>query len=205
VKIAPEVSQGLQEFVTTCRKTCDALWREKDVLTEEDINGLFDNTNKLIASRSNLLVEGIAARRKKMLANGGGAPKGGGAAPSPVQGTLPSSAPAALSAKTTPRDVPYLQPVDILPGDVLYRPIWSGEMNAVVVQVNKQHPFCKAVFSTSSSEGRDSLPRAAASATQQLIYVLGATEWGFAADDESERLFEQYRRFASMNLRALLE
>jgi hypothetical protein len=95
--------------------------------------------------------------------------------------------------------------VDTLPADVLYRPLWDGEVSAVVVQVNKSHPFYKAVFSTSSGEGRDSLPRAAATATQQLIYVLGSTEWSLITEDEQERLFEQYRRFASMNLRALLE
>jgi len=31
------------------------------------------------------------------------------------------------------------------------------------------------------------------------------TQWNVSTDEELERLFEQYRRFASMNLRALLE
>ncbi len=45
----------------------------------------------------------------------------------------------------------------------------------------------------------------AATATQQLIYTLGSTEWSLTVDEDQERLFEQYRRYASMNLRALLE
>jgi hypothetical protein len=219
VNVTPEVVQKLQEMVTVCRKTCDTLWREKDVVTDEDINSMFDDTNKLIASRANLLVESIDARKKKVRAasgkgNGSGptsgtatvlassTPKGAGVTPAPVG---PPVKPALPAAKVPPRDVPYLQPVETLPADVLYRPIWNGDVNAVVVQVNKSHPFYKAVFSSSSGEGRDSLPRAAATATQQLIFVLGATEWSVATDEELERLFEQYRRFASMNLRALLE
>src|SRR6185437_104096 len=59
--VTPEVIQKLQEMVSVCRKTCDTLWREKDVLTDEDIKEVFDGTNKLIASRANLLVETIEA------------------------------------------------------------------------------------------------------------------------------------------------
>ena len=257
VNVAPEVVQKLQEMVTVCRKTCDTLWRERDVLTEEDIKGLFNETNNLIASRFNLLVETIEARKKKALvASGNGARatdrtgvpsvqnvtpssrpgtdgqgkavpafatvtppnkrvSGGDAAATTLPAVTPHGRPATAGVgaskplppppKAEPRDILYLQPVDTLPADVLYRPLWDGNVNAVVVQVNKSHPFYKAVFSTSSGEGRDSLPRAATTATQQLIYVLGATEWNVATDEELERLFEQYRRFASMNLRALLE
>jgi hypothetical protein len=212
VTITPEVQQKLQEVVQVCRKTCDTLWREKDVLSEEDVNGLFDETNKLIASRANLLAESIEARKKKQRAAAQGTAVSRTGAPtqpkSPQQAT-PSvgSTPKALpqGQKAVPRDIPYLQPVDTLPADVLYRPIWNGELSTVVVQVNRSHPFYKAVFSTSPGEGRDSLPRTAATATQQLIYVLGSTEWSLASDEEYERLFEQYRRYASMNLRALLE
>jgi len=216
VNVTPEVVQKLQEMVTVCRKTCDTLWRERDVVTDEDINSMFDDTNKLIASRANLLVESIDARKKKVRAAGskGTGPVAAPVAPAkpPTKGIvappLPTSTPVKPlppAAKVPPRDIPYLQPVETLPADVLYRPIWNGDVNAVVVQVNKSHPFYKAVFSSSSGEGRDSLPRAAATATQQLIFVLGATEWNVATDEELERLFEQYRRFASMNLRALLE
>jgi histidine kinase/DNA gyrase B/HSP90-like ATPase len=220
VNVTPEVVQKLQEMVTICRKTCDTLWRERDVVTDEDINSMFDDTNKLIASRANLLVESIDARKKKARAAGGHGSRptpaaGSAAAPAavptpPTKGIQPAPTATPVkqlppAAKVPPRDIPYLQPVQSLPADVLYRPIWSGDVNAVVVQVNKSHPFYKAVFSSSSGEGRDSLPRAAATATQQLIFVLGATEWNVATDEELERLFEQYRRFASMNLRALLE
>jgi hypothetical protein len=223
VNVTPEVIQKLQEMISVCRKTCDTLWREKDVLTDEDIKEVFDGTNKQIASRANLLVETIEAKKKKAKATGGTTGKGQtttgakgnsatvtGVAPTavPTPGVLPGTASGKAlppAAKPPARDIPYLQPVDTLPADVLYRPLWDGEVSAVVVQVNKSHPFYKAVFSTSSGEGRDSLPRAAATATQQLIYVLGSTEWSLITEDEQERLFEQYRRFASMNLRALLE
>jgi hypothetical protein len=210
VTVTPEVQQKLQDMVTVCRKTCDTLWREKDVLTDDDIKGLFDDTNKLIGSRSNLLVESLGARRKKVrVATGGSdaAPQADQAVPKTAvaDNALPGTNPQLPATTSSLRDIPYLQPVESLPGDVLYRPLWVGELNSVVVQVNMQHPFYKAVFSTSSGEGRDSLPRAAATATQQLIFVLGSTEWNFADTEEFERLFEQYRRFASMNLRALLE
>ena len=221
VTVTPEVQQKLQEMVQVARKTAETLWREKDVLTEEDVKGLFDETNRLIASRSNLLAETAESRKKKARSgvaaanqqktNGQSvAPAKDGSA-APVAPTIPSATalpgrPAALPGrKTMPQDIPYLQPVDSLPADVLYRPIWNGDLSSVVVQINRSHPFYKAVFSTSKGEGRDSLPRTATTATQQLIYVLGSTEWSLSPDEDQERLFEQYRRYASMNLRALLE
>jgi hypothetical protein len=224
VTVTPEVQQKLQEMVQVSRKTAETLWREKDVLTEEDVKGLFDETNRLIASRSNLLAETAESRKKK--ARGGAANPSvqkvvqstGQAAtagqPTAVggQGTPGATAllgkpttPALPPKKTTPQDIPYLQPIDSLPADVLYRPIWNGDLGSVVVQINRSHPFYKAVFSTSKGEGRDSLPRTATTATQQLIYILGSTEWSLSNEEEQERLFEQYRRYASMNLRALLE
>jgi hypothetical protein len=224
VTVTPEVKQKLQEMVQISRKTAETLWREKDVLTEEDVKGLFDETNRLIASRSNLLAETAESRKKK--ARGGVSnPSAQTSSPGNGQLTTPGkqAGPTALSAagtaalpgtaptlalapkKTIPRDIPYLQQVDSLPADVLYRPIWNGDLSAVVVQINRSHPFYKAVFSTSKGEGRDSLPRTATTATQQLIYILGATEWSLSNDEDQERLFEQYRRYASMNLRALLE
>ncbi len=218
VTVTPEVQQKLQEMVQVARKTAETLWREKDVLTEEDVKGLFDETNRLIASRSNLLAETAESRKKKArsgavaaqktIGQGGGPGKGTNAAPNTPGATpLPGrpAVPALPGRKTTPQDIPYLQPVDSFPADVLYRPIWNGDLSSVVVQINRSHPFYKAVFSTSKGEGRDSLPRTATTATQQLIYVLGSTEWSLSPDEDQERLFEQYRRYASMNLRALLE
>lgn len=223
VTVTPEVQQKLQEMVQVARKTAETLWREKDVLTEEDVKGLFDETNRLIASRSNLLAETIESRKKK--ARGGvsipstqkSSQANGQHATAEQQNTtvqpgtigptaLPGKAASTLPAKkTNPQEIPYLQPVDNLPADVLYRPIWNGDLSAVVVQINRSHPFYKAVFSSSKGEGRDSLPRTATTATQQLVYILGSTEWSLSADEDQERLFEQYRRYASMNLRALLE
>jgi hypothetical protein len=197
VTVTPEVTQKLQDMVQVCRKTAETLWREKDILTEEDVKGLFDESNQLIASRANLLVDSIETRKKKAEAE-----------PEPAEEparTEPKQHPDTKPKKTILRDIPYLQVVETLPADVLYRPIYSGEVKTVVVQVNKSHPFYKAVFSAVTGEGRDSLPRRATTATQQLIYVLGSTEWGLSPDEEQERLFEQYRRFTSMNLRALLE
>jgi histidine kinase/DNA gyrase B/HSP90-like ATPase len=218
VTVTPEVQQKLQEFVQVSRKTAETLWREKDVLTEEDVKGLFDETNRLIASRSNLLAETAESRKKKARASSASSARpphvnGNSAAGARQTGTSSSgpatlpgkAAPALPASKTSPRDIPYLQQVDTLPADVLYRPIWNGDLSAVVVQINRSHPFYKAVFSSSPGEGRDSLPRTAATATQQLIYTLGSTEWSLAVDEDQERLFEQYRRYASMNLRALLE
>ena len=219
VNVTPEVQQKLQEMVQVSRKTAETLWREKDVLTEEDVKGLFDETNRLIASRSNLLAETAESRKKKARASNASAQRtsqGTGSATagarqsgstSAGQASLPAkgAAPVLPASKTSPRDIPYLQQVDTLPADVLYRPIWNGDLSAVVVQINRSHPFYKAVFSSSPGEGRDSLPRTAATATQQLFYTLGSTEWSLAVDEDQERLFEQYRRYASMNLRALLE
>src|SRR5581483_5663088 len=217
--VTPEVQQKLQEMVQISRKTAETLWREKDVLTEEDVNGLFDETNRLIASRSNLLAETAESRKKKARASNApavstsqgsgkahaGAPQSGTSQTAQVSSQGKSATPAVQGAKTSPRDIPYLQQVDTLPADVLYRPIWNGDLKAVVVQINRSHPFYKAVFSSSPGEGRDSLPRTAATATQQLIYTLGSTEWSLVVDEDQERLFEQYRQYASMNLRALLE
>lgn len=201
VTVTPEVTQKLQEMVLISRKTAETLWREKDVLTDEDVKGLFDESNKLIGSRANLLVDSVQARKKKAKAQAEPTPPPNGSKEQETR-TAPPPQP---SPKPAYQDIPYLQPVESLPADVLYRPIYNGELKAVVVQVNKQHPFYKAVFSSSSGEGRDSLPRRATTATQQLIYVLGLTEWGLTDDADQERLFEQFRRFASMNLRALLE
>jgi hypothetical protein len=221
VTVTPEVQQKLQEMVQVSRKTAETLWREKDVLTEEDVKGLFDETNRLIASRSNLLAETAESRKKKARVSSspvrGSQGSGqfpaagqqlgvaGSTAAVPVASPGKTATPSLPPKKTMPRDIPYLQQVETLPADVLYRPIWNGDLSAVVVQINRSHPFYKAVFSSSSGEGRDSLPRTAATATQQLIYTLGSTEWSLSVDEDQERLFEQYRRYASMNLRALLE
>jgi len=204
VTVTPEVTQKLQDMVAISRKTAETLWREKDVLTDEDVKGLFDESNKLIASRANLLVDSIQARKKKARVQADQTPTTSRNKEQTPPIPPPQPVPKPLQ-KPVHKDVPYLRPVESLPADVLYRPMFNPELQSVVVEVNKQHPFYKAVFSSSAGEGRDSLPRRATTATQQLIFVLGITEWGLASDDEQERLFEQYRRFASMNLRALLE
>jgi hypothetical protein len=46
VAITPEVLSRLQELVKVCTRTASTLWREKDVLTDEDIKGLFDKSNR---------------------------------------------------------------------------------------------------------------------------------------------------------------
>jgi hypothetical protein len=189
VTATPEIQQKLQEMVTIARKTAETLWRERDVLTEEDIVGLFDESNRLIGARTNLLVETAVTRKANK---------------KPSNGKVVVETPPA-KPKAKPQDIPYLIPKESLPGDVLYRPIYDGELQSVVVEINLSHPFSKAVFSVSPGEGRGSLPRKATTATQQLLFVLGAAEYGLAGDDGNEKLLEQFRRYASMNLRALLD
>ncbi len=165
--------------------------RERDVVTPEDIAGLFDESNRLIASRANLLVDAAATRRESRRAGNGGSKAVAGVSPA--------------QRRPEPKDVPYLAPRESLPGDVLYRPMFDGSVQSVVVEVNLAHPFAKAVFSAPPGEGRNSVPRKATTAIQQLLYCLGAAEYGLAGDDDNEKIIEQMRRYASMNLRALLE
>lgn len=73
-------------------------------------------------------------------------------------------------------------------------------------------PFAKAVFEASGGEStlansNRSVPRRATTAMQQLLYVLGYCEFTMSDDEDGEtvRLFEQYRRYVSMNVTALLD
>jgi long-subunit acyl-CoA synthetase (AMP-forming) len=76
-----------------------------------------------------------------------------------------------------------------------------------VVEVNLSHPFSKAVFEVSHAE-ITSVPRRATNAVQQLLYILGYCEFTMVGEDENDddaRMFEQYRRYVSMNIEALLD
>lgn len=192
VTLTPELMGKLQDLVRVCTKTADTLWRDKDVLTEEDIRSLFDESNSLIASRQRLIVD-LAKKRREQQRKADdpqpGATNGGGAK---------------QKEKSRKKDVPYLRPQEHIAEDVLYRPIFDGEVNSVVVDVNMNHPFSKAVFSVSPGEGKKAVPRKATTAVQQLIYVLGHTEYQLNDDQENNELLQQFRRYASMNLRALL-
>jgi hypothetical protein len=187
VNVSPEAAAALQEKVRICTQTAQTLWREKDVLTTEDIKGLFDESNRLISSRQKLLVD--TARKRREDAN---------------EKNDPERKPTQKGVPKTRKDVPYLLPKDSLPEDVLYRPLYSGDLQNVVVEVNLSHPFSKAVFSVSPGEGKKAVPRKATTAAQQLLYILGHAEYSLAGDGENRQLLEQFRRYASMNLRALL-
>jgi hypothetical protein len=194
VTITPEVFSRLQELVRICTRTADTLWREKDVLTEEDIKGLFDESNSLIASRQRLIVD-LARKRKEQREQA--------EEPQPQNGGS-SGAKMKEKEKARKKDVPYLRPQDSLPEDVLYRPLYDPELRSVVVEVNLAHPFSKAVFSVSPGEGKKSVPRKATTAVQQLLYVLGHVECMLNDEGDNGDLMGQFRRYASMNLRALL-
>ncbi|MDX6403866.1 MAG: hypothetical protein QOH70_1321 [Blastocatellia bacterium] len=191
VTLSPEVFSRLQELASVAIKTAETLWREKDVLTEEDIKGVFDESNSLIASRHRLIIDLAKKRREKQAKAESGEPSKSGDS----------------KGKTAPKsreDIPYLRPQESLPEDVLYRPIFDPEVQSVVVDINLAHPFSKAVFSVSPGEGKRTVPRKATTAVQQLIYVLGHVEHMLNDEPENRELLEQFRRYASMNLRALL-
>lgn len=218
--LSAEALQKVQELVTTCVKTANTLWREKDVLTEDDILGLFDESNRLIEAKAKLLAQRIDARTGRVFkpqpkasdvarlgvdaADREEVPVGGG------QATKPSSAPNTAVAADAPQSVltdtaaesgPYLNPVDELPAGLLYRPRYDPATKGVVVDVNLSHPFSKAVFSVPADDEKRRIPRKPTTAVQQLLYVLGLTEYGFDGHDD---LFESFRNHASSNLRALL-
>jgi hypothetical protein len=198
------------------------LWREKDVLTKDDIKDLFDESNRLIGSRANLLLEAVNKRKgqlsvpKRKLRTAVGmtpAPTTGGVQTTTgTKGKTNSAAPAgtpetAGESDRTSAEGAYLRTVDSLPGGVLYRPRLDGDVGGVIVEVNLSHPFAKAVFEV-SSESKHSVPRRATTAVQQLLYVLGYCEYTMVGEDENGddvRMFEQYRRYVSMNIDALLE
>jgi hypothetical protein len=155
------------------------------VLTPDDIQGLFDESNRLIASRHKLLVEALKKRKADWAARKKAAAAGAG------------------KEKAQRLNAPYLRPMKSLPEDVLYRPLLDADLGGLVVEVNVAHPFSKAVFEVSPGDGRKSVPRRATTAIQQLLYVLGYCE-DLSDEGEHQELFEQFRRYVSMNLRALL-
>jgi hypothetical protein len=193
VAITPEVYSRLQEVVRVCTRTADTLWREKDVLTEEDIKGLFDESNSLIASRQRLIVDLARKRKEQREKAEESEPQNGG-----------NGAKTKAKERTRGRDVPYLRPQNQLAEDVLYKPIYDPELRSVVVDVNMAHPFSKAVFSVSPGEGKKSVPRKATTAVQQLLYVLGHVEYSLDEDENNRQLLNRFRRYTSMNLRTLL-
>jgi hypothetical protein len=187
VLLSEEVANKLKPFVTTALRTADTLWREKDILTPNDIQGLFDESNRLIASRHKLLIEALKKRKAELGQRKRPAPRAdkGGKKEQATKGA-------------------FLRPVASLPQDVLYRPLLDGDVGGLVVEVNLAHPFSKALFEVSASQGKKSIPRRATTAIQQLLYVLGYCEDSLSDDNEQRELFEQFRRYVSMNLRALL-
>jgi hypothetical protein len=60
------------------------------------------------------------------------------------------------------------------------------------------------VFEVSPS---GSVPRRATTAVQQLLFILGYCEFTMLSDEDGDdaRMFEQFRRYVSMNIDALLE
>lgn len=192
VNLSPEAKSKIQDLVTTSTRTADLLWRERDVLTQEDIQSLFDEANRLIAAKAKLLVKRVDPKTGKVTAR--------------VSTSPPQPTPATGSVKGTPsasEDVPYILPVDSLPGGVLYRPRFDGDVGGVVVDVNLAHPFAKAVFNVApDGDGNRRVLRKAATATQQLLYVLGSSEYQFPP--ENNDLFEQFRKLTSLNLSAIV-
>jgi hypothetical protein len=220
-----EAEAKLKDLVRDAARTADTLWRQKDVPTKVEIEELFDESNRLIGSRANLLVEAINQKKGELRV-----PRRGPvvAPPRPITPAVaedtnpPVDAPAApanpeAEAATAPPSPkrgfsPYLRAVDNLPDGVLYRPLMDGEVGGLVVEINISHPFAKAVFEAAAPDagagnGKRAVPRRATTAIQQLLYVLGYCEYTMSDDDDGEtsRLFDQYRRYLSMNVTALID
>jgi hypothetical protein len=135
VTLSPDAFSQLQELVSIATKTADTLWREKDVLTEEDIHGLFDESNRLIASRHRLIVDLAKKRREKQ------------AKAESTETAKDGDRKEKTTAAKKPDDVPYLRPQESLPEDVLYRPILDPELEAVVVDKSRPSVFQSSVLS----------------------------------------------------------
>jgi hypothetical protein len=54
-----EEEAKLKGLFKDAARTADALWRQKDVLTKAEIDDLFNESNRLIGSRANLLIAAI--------------------------------------------------------------------------------------------------------------------------------------------------
>ena len=214
-----EAEAKLQPLVRDATRTSDALWRQKDVPRKVDIEEIFNESNRLIGSRANLLIEAINRKpgqlrvRRPSVAPQPTSPKPAGESQTPSKEpettvpTVPGEPAGSPSSAARKSQSGYLRAVDHLPDGVLYRPLMDGEVG-LVVEVNISHPFAKAIFEASVGESENSgrsVPRRATTAIQQLLYVLGYCEFTMGDDEESVRLFEQYRRYLSMNLSALLD
>jgi hypothetical protein len=223
-----EAETKLKEFFRDSARTADTLWRQKDVPTKVEIDDLFNESNRLIGSRANLLISAINQKKGELRVPRRGpvaappkpnTPSVPGNPTSPTE-TPPIQAPGTTENTDDPAQItvkrgfsPYLRAVDILPDGVLYRPLMDGEVGGLVVEVNVTHPFAKVVFEAAAIEasagnGKRAVPRRATTAIQQLLYVLGYCEYTMSGDDdddETARLFEQYRRYLSMNVTALLD
>jgi len=225
-----EAEAKLKALFRDSARTADTLWRQKDVPTKVEIDELFNESNRLIGSRANLLIAAIKQKKGELRV-----PKRGPVLPPPKLTPTPptvveSPGPSAdatsddefTSTAENPTEPtpspkrgfsPYLRAVDSLPDGVLYRPLMDGEVGGLVVEVNLSHPFAKAVFEAAAVEGgggngKRAVPRRATTAIQQLLYVLGYCEYTMSGDDdddETARMFEQYRRYLSMNVTALLD
>ncbi|UPK14458.1 ATP-binding protein [Bradyrhizobium sp. 155] len=219
-----EAEGKLEKMVSDSTKTANALWRQKDVPTKVEIEELFNESNRLIGSRANLLIEAVHQKpgelrlpkpgsKVRPIAKPMGSPPANQSAPED-QHDKAAELPAGTDRVGSPTSTSpraglggFLRPADHLPDGVLYRPLWDAEVG-LVVEVNVSHPFAKAVFEASAESeaaSKRSVPRRATTAIQQLLYVLGFCEFTMSDEEETARLFEQYRRYLSMNVTALLD
>lgn len=220
-----EAEAKLEKMFSDSTKTAQALWRQKDVPTKVEIEELFNESNRLIGSRANLLIEAINQKPGELRVRKPGSnvrpiakPPGQTGVNQPSVENQPGQAPglSVTSDDTVSVAAPtsassglggFLRPSDQLPDGVLYRPLRDPEVG-LVVEVNVSHPFAKAVFEASGeaeSASKRSVPRRATTAIQQLLYVLGFCEFTMSDEEETQRLFDQYRRYVSMNVTALLD
>jgi hypothetical protein len=201
INIDEDAAKKLDPLVGGAVKTANALWRQKDILSKDDIKDLFEEANRSIGARANLLVDLVKRRKTERIAPH--------AAPTTPTGVPPSLLP---PKPLRPPETGYLRAVDSLPDGMLYRPLLDADFG-IVVEVSLSHVFAKAVFEVSPGEfkpgdAKRSVPRRATTAAQQLLYALGHAEYGMGGDFDDEkqrRMFEQFRRFVSMNLSALLD
>jgi len=213
-----EAEGKLKTLFRDAIRTADALWRQKDVPTKVEIDDLFNESNRLIGSRANLLIAAANKKKGELQAPKRRPVKGIAALPSPAPlstESLNGAPPGDTSTKssiTSARKgfLPYLRAVEALPDGVLYRPLIDGEVGGLVVEINISHPFAKTVFEAAAPDtgsGKRSIPRQATTAIQQMLYVLGYCEYTMSDDEDGEisRIFDQYRRYLSMNVAALLD
>lgn len=226
VVLDDEAEAKLGVIFSDAARTANALWRQKDVPTKVEIDELFNESNRLIGSRANLLISAVnqkkgelrVSRRGPVVAPPGLAPPQSTASADAATPGTQAGVPTATgnvesdTAGKLPNAKrgfsPYLRAVDNLPDGVLYRPLMDGVVGGLVVEINISHPFAKAVFEAANAEtGKRAVPRRATTAIQQLLYVLGYCEFTMSDDESGEtaRLFDQYRRYLSMNVTALMD